>query len=229
MGITYAQFRSGRPVFMPYAPPSVAVNAGDIVIIDNVAFISHLDIAVGYQGELATMHGVYILPANGAISVGSDVYWDPVNFLVTPNPLAGCVKLGMLLAGPTGLLSGAGPVTSGDLCYVLHQPGNTQQSIGASTAAAGNAYTNAGTLPSGCKCYPTTASDGTKGVSINILDQLAFRQFYVGNGVSNHPLVVYPPVGSSINGAATNAGYTGASGEGVWCTCLSSTGPWFCS
>jgi hypothetical protein len=235
MGITYAIFRSGRPLMMPYVPPSQAVNAGDLVIVDGAVFIAHLDIAVGYVGQLACGGGIYELTANGTIPVGADAFWDSVAGLVTGNPANSdgqCYPLGKVVAGPLGQISDGGPVNNGDACWVLHipkPPGSGLKSIGASTAAAG---TNAGTaaaLPSvSSDVYPTTASDGTKGLMLSSNDKITGRQFFIGNGVSNHPIIVYPPTGGTINGAAANTGYTGVSGAGVWVTCLSGSGnTWF--
>jgi hypothetical protein len=102
--------------------------------------------------------------------------------------------------------------------------GVTNRSIGASTAAAGNATGNAGALPAGtAPVYPTTAADDTKGVVIHASDKVTGRMLYIGNGVSNKILKVYPPSGGTINGAAADAAFSSASGKGVIIVCLDST------
>lgn len=95
--------------------------------------------------------------------------------------------------------------------------------IGASTAAAGSSTSDAGALPAGtASVYPTTAADGTKGVKIDVADKVTGRMLFIGNGVSNAILKVYPPAGGTINGASANAAFSSASGKGVIILCLSS-------
>jgi len=93
---------------------------------------------------------------------------------------------------------------------------------GASTAAAGSTTADAGVLPAGTAAvYPTTAADGTKGVRVHANDKVTGRLIFIGNGVSNQVLKVYGPSGASINGAAADAAFSGASGKGVIMYCLS--------
>lgn len=95
-------------------------------------------------------------------------------------------------------------------------------SIGASTAAAGSVTGDAGVLPAGkAVVYPTTAADDTKGVRVHASDKVTGRFIFVGNGVSNKILKVYPPTGGTINGAAADAAFSSASGKGVILVCLS--------
>jgi hypothetical protein len=54
-------------------------------------------------------------------------------------------------------------------------------------------------------------------------DKVSGRMLFVGNGVSNQILKVYPPTGGTINGAAANAAFSSASGKGVILYCLSAT------
>jgi hypothetical protein len=99
------------------------------------------------------------------------------------------------------------------------------QAVGASTAAAGSTNADAGALPSATAyVYPTTAADGTKGVIISTADKVDGRVFFVGNGVSNQVLKIYPPSGGTINGAAANAAFSTASGKGALLVCLSASG-----
>lgn len=101
----------------------------------------------------------------------------------------------------------------------------TYEAPGASTAAAGSTYSDAGALPAGTSdFYPTTAADDTKGVIINAADQVTGRRLFIGNGVSNKILKVYGPAGAVINGAAANTAFSSVSGKGVIIQCLSGSG-----
>jgi hypothetical protein len=95
---------------------------------------------------------------------------------------------------------------------------------GASTAAAGSTTADAGVLPSATgSFYPTTAADGIKGVRIAASDRVDGKMLFIGNGVSNQILKVYPPTGGTINGAAADAAYSSGSGRGAHLICLSSS------
>lgn len=97
------------------------------------------------------------------------------------------------------------------------------RAAGASTAAAGSTFADAGALPAGtASVYPTTGADGTKGVIVNVADKVTGRTINIGNGVSNQILKVYGPSGASINGSAADAAFSSASGKGVVMYCLSS-------
>src|SRR5262245_10751159 len=106
--------------------------------------------------------------------------------------------------------------------------GEAQRGVGGSTAAAGSATGDAGVLPAAtARFYPTTAADGTKGVRIHANDDCDGRLLFIGNGVSNQILKVYPPTGGTINGAAANAAFSSASGKGVIAYC-SVAQTWYC-
>lgn len=99
------------------------------------------------------------------------------------------------------------------------------QGVGASTAAAGSAAGDATALPAGtAQIYPTTGADDAKGVKLTASDQVTGRMIFIGNGVSNKILKVYPPSGGAINGASADAAFSSASGKGVIICCLSSGG-----
>lgn len=101
--------------------------------------------------------------------------------------------------------------------------GPLTRGIGASTAAAGSTNADAGALPAGTAgVYPTTAADGTTGVILNAADKVTGRMVFIGNGVSNKILKVYPPSGGSINGGSANDAFSSDSGKGVIVVCLSS-------
>lgn len=100
---------------------------------------------------------------------------------------------------------------------------------GSSTAAAGTTNADAAALPAGgAGVYPTTGADGVKGVIVSTSDKVTGRVVFIGNGVSNQILKVYPPSGGTINGAAANAAFSSASGKGVILICLSGgSNTWF--
>jgi len=99
--------------------------------------------------------------------------------------------------------------------------GPLNRTPGASTAAAGSTYADAGALPAGTAgVYPTTAADDTKGVIVNAADKVTGRMLFIGNGVANKILKVYGPSGATINGGSANAAFSSASGKGVILVCL---------
>lgn len=102
---------------------------------------------------------------------------------------------------------------------------NAGGTIGASTAAAGSSTSDAGALPAGtASTYPVTAADDTKGVKIDIADQVTGRLLFIGNLVSNKILKIYGPTGAVINGGSADAAYSSASGKGIIIRCLSGSG-----
>lgn len=76
--------------------PSIAVNAGDVVVQGDLVGVACSAIAAGALGSL-TVAGVFDFPkatgASTAISVGSKVYWDATNHVVTTSDGAGTNKL----------------------------------------------------------------------------------------------------------------------------------------
>ena len=160
-----------------------------------------------------------------------EVYWDGTDLLITQLTANSAVKWGVDGAGLDQFWYGdtASAYLQWDqsadtlLFAGTAKLGVTNRSIGASTAAAGSVTGDAGVLPAGtAPVYPTTAADGTTGVRVNAADQVTGRQIFIGNGVSNQILKVYPPTGGTINGAAADAAFSSASGKGVIMVCLSS-------
>lgn len=129
------------------------------------------------------------------------------------------------LAGVT--ITGATISTSTLVAPTISDP-VISRAPGASTAAAGNATGNAGVLPAATSSvYPTTAADDTKGVRVHADDTVTGRMLWIGNGVSNKILKVYPPTGGTINGGAGDAAFSSVSGKGVVVYCLdSATNAW---
>jgi predicted RecA/RadA family phage recombinase len=72
---------------IPYTP-SAFTPAGTVVVIGTHVGITKLDIPANALGEVHTK-GVYAMPkatttgSGAALAFGTDVYWDPVNLIVT--------------------------------------------------------------------------------------------------------------------------------------------------
>lgn len=168
-------------------------------------------------GEVATLKvkGIVEFTAAATLTVpclvGVNLTTQQVNLAGT----ASTVFLGALVA----------TVSSGGKAQIsLNEFGKAQTTIGDSTAAAGSVTGDATVLPAGtAEVYPTTGADGTKGVRLHANDAVTSRKIYIGNGVSNAILKVYPPTGGTINGAAANAAFSSVSGKGVILICLDGT------
>ena len=168
-------------------------------------------------GEVATckVEGIMALVAGADLTAGAKVGVHLVDQEVLAAGAAGTIVAGTLLY----------TVTDGSMAYVALGEPTENVSIGASTAAAGSVTGDAGVLPAAtAKFYPTSAADGTKGVRLHADDAVTGRRIYVGNGVSNAILKVYPPTGGTINGAAANAAFSSVSGKGVILICVSGSG-----
>ena len=187
--------------------------------------VGHLTKATQEAGpatvRMLTAPGTAIGVADGAITEGDRVT---------------AAAAGKVAANGAGVLLGVAleTVTTGEA--VQYRPFSKAASasgevstIGASTAAAGTTTADAGVLPAATgSVYPTTAADDTKGVRVHANDAVTGRRLFVGNGVSNKILKVYPPTGGTINGAAADAAFSSASGKGVVLICLNSTAnTWF--
>lgn len=172
-------------------------------------------------GQVATlkMKGIIELTAAAGLTAGAVIGINLTTKQVNAAGTASTVVAGTLLY----------TVSSGKKAYVdLNEYNKTANAIGASTTAAGTTTTDAGVLPAAtAEVYPTSAADGTKGVRLHADDNVTGRRIFVGNGVSNAILKVYPPTGGTINGAAANAAFSSVSGKGVILICLDGTaGTW---
>tara|TARA_R110000824_G_scaffold132257_1_gene294632 strand:- start:5254 stop:5595 length:342 start_codon:yes stop_codon:yes gene_type:complete len=108
-----ANFRSGSPVMADYTPAG-AVTAGDVVVVDDVAGVAHVDIAAGALGALAVGGGIYSMTGDAAIVAGSKVWWDNATDKVTET--AGALKI-FGYVGPGSSCSGDGAAVD-----VVHSP-----------------------------------------------------------------------------------------------------------
>lgn len=92
--------------------------------------------------------------------------------------------------------------------------------VAAVTAAAGSTYADAGALPAGTSSlYWVSGADDTKGVIIDVSDQVDGRVIEIGNTVSNKILKIYAPAGGTINGGAANGAYSTPSGYSARLQC----------
>lgn len=166
-------------------------------------------------GETATVKvkGIVSVVAAAALTVPCVVGINLTTKKVDAAGTASTVVAGTLLYS----------VSSGGVAqFDLNEYNKSAHSIGASTAAAGSTTADAGVLPAAtAEVYPTTAADDTKGVRIHADDKVKSRRLFIGNGVSNKILKVYPPSGGAINGAAADAAFSSVSGKGVLIMCLS--------
>ncbi len=183
------------------------IKDGDAVFVDSdkAIFGTGLDVTMAWDGTDFDVLGVaddqVIKVGNGTNSFDAWVYGNVATDYV-------------LWDASASLLSLAG----------VAKLGVANRSIGASTVAVGTNTGTAGALPAGtAPVYPTTAADDTVGVVIHASDKVTGRQIFIGNGVSNKILKVYPAAGGTINGAAADAAFSSVSGKGVIVVCLDST------
>ena len=108
-----AIFVSGDPNMVDYTPGS-AKTGGTVIVVGDLPFIAHRDIAANELGALAAGGGVYDVIAGEAIAAGKRVYWDD-----TAN------KVVETSSGNTGfgyVIPGSSAAQDGDTIRVLHQP-----------------------------------------------------------------------------------------------------------
>jgi predicted RecA/RadA family phage recombinase len=71
-------FKHGDPLMVDYTPGS-AVTAGDVLVLEDVLRVAHLDIEASRKGALAAGGGVYEGPkasGDGGWSDGDTIYWN---------------------------------------------------------------------------------------------------------------------------------------------------------
>jgi predicted RecA/RadA family phage recombinase len=69
-----AVLRQGKNASMADHTPSVAIDAGDVVVIGNYPKVCHRPIPANEKGALSEYGGVYRMVAGGAIGNSVDVY-----------------------------------------------------------------------------------------------------------------------------------------------------------
>ncbi|HZT79587.1 MAG TPA: capsid cement protein [Gemmataceae bacterium] len=139
-----AIFRKGKPVMIDFDAGGNSYRAGDVVVIGPTPCVAHEDIPAFTGGPtrdaLAVRGGVYEMATDGTGVIGDEVFWDAANKKITATA-AGNTHFGTLVAGPSFLLSGAGPAADLDLCWVLHGPKGKPPNVleGARSEATQNA------------------------------------------------------------------------------------------
>lgn len=136
----------GKPVMVKHVEAGTHA-AGDVVVIGATPFVAHVDVP-SYTGgtltdALSAEGGVYLMTANGAGSIGQRVWYDPTAKKISPGASVNNVDFGVLVAGPTNNLAGAGPAADGDDCYVVHCPEGTTPYTAPGIAAEGTQSTTA--------------------------------------------------------------------------------------
>ena len=109
-----ADFIHGDPLMVDYTP-GTAVSAGDVVVVGEVPFVAHSDIAASELGALAAGGGVYEGLTDGSLDTGGAlVYWDDTE--------------GEFVASSSGnkhfgyTLPGQGATDDQDTIRVIHSP-----------------------------------------------------------------------------------------------------------
>ena len=144
-------YRMGKPVMVPFDAGVTTYNAGDVIVEGPTPVVVHLDIPQftggATQDAVAVGGGIYEMVTDGTGVIGDEVFWDATNKKITATAV-GNTHFGIMVAGPTFLLSGASPTTDLDLCWVLHRPrgiavGGSEGSFSEATASATAALTAA--------------------------------------------------------------------------------------
>lgn len=127
MAAPTAFLKYGKPIMAKHVETGTHA-AGDVVVIGAVPFVAHVDVPSFTGGTLTDAlvceGGIYTMTANGALSIGQRVWYDPTAKKVSGSAVNN-VDFGILVGGPTGDLAGAGPAADGDPCDVLHCPEGT--------------------------------------------------------------------------------------------------------
>ncbi len=193
---------------------AAALGCGDFVLVPDgrVGVVQNQKpVAIGETASVK-VKGIVEVEAAAALTVPCVVGINLTTKKVNAAGTASTVVAGTLLY----------TVASGKKAQIdLNEYNKSSHAIGASTAAAGSTTTDAGVLPAAtAEVYPTSAADDTKGVRIHADDKVLSRRLFIGNGVSNKILKVYPPTGGTINGASANAAFSSDSGKGVIVMCV---------
>ncbi len=109
-----ATFFHGEALMVDHTPSS-AVDAGDVIVVGDIPFVAHSDIAANVKGAVAASGGVYKGISDGTLDSGGDVvYWD-----------AGNSKFSGTAASSTHFgytLPDQGATDDGDEIYIIHAP-----------------------------------------------------------------------------------------------------------
>ena len=133
---------------IPYTP-TVAVNAGDVVVIDGIVAIAKGYIAANTLGAVSTTGVFLTLKAVGAITNGQALYWDAVNQVVTTDPAGGVNVIFGRAVAPALSADASVPVLLNDdrvarQAVIVALTDNSGGAAAATLAAIGGAYSQAG-------------------------------------------------------------------------------------
>jgi len=108
-------FKHGNPLMVDHIPGS-AVSAGQVVVVGEIPFVAHVDIAASRIGSLAMGGGVYECKADADLGPGVKVYWDDTANKITVTASSGARKhFGYILPD-------SDPAADGDPVLVRHSP-----------------------------------------------------------------------------------------------------------
>ncbi|HLW67858.1 MAG TPA: DUF2190 family protein [Gemmataceae bacterium] len=138
-----ASFIRGKPIMQPYTE-SVAVNAGDVVVLGNMPCVAHEDIPAYTGGQtldaLAVRGGIYQMTADqNYYPVGTYVYWDPTAKKVTAASGGQCVPFGWIVGLANDTLSDTATSTT---VSVAHDPSDDTGMLYQFGAGANDNLTN---------------------------------------------------------------------------------------
>jgi hypothetical protein len=123
--MTMAKYIRGPRWSVDHLPGS-SVNAGDVIVLNNLTLICNVDDPINAQDGIRQtsvyMGGIYQVNADAAYGNGTYVYWDTVKQQVSTVVTAAAYAFGWIVSGPQGLLSDGGPTGAGSACYVEHAP-----------------------------------------------------------------------------------------------------------
>ncbi len=187
--------------------PATAKTAGVIVEIGTRAFPVDVDLAANELGALSP-EGVWDVPkASGAISSGTDVYWDNDGSPNTGDASSGAATT----TSSTNTYLGRAVADAGSSdTYVRVRLGEgpTSTSLPVFTpevvAAAGSTQTDATSIGATTGFAHCTGADATKGVKLPAAT--AGKVVYIKNSdAANAVLKVWPATGDAINAIAANS------------------------
>lgn len=183
--------------------PAGAVSAGDVVVVNGVAYFAQSDIAAAVLGSLVFSGGVW-KGNQAAVTIvrGDRIYWNPTGTPVTGTAASGAFT-NVAAAGNifVGYAVAAAASTDSYVYFVRAQGAEGYQAAGA-VAATGSVQGDAAALYVGFN--HVTGADATKGVILpggNGAKQVRVKNSDAANAI----LKVYPPTGGTVNALTGNA------------------------
>src|ERR1700693_3569394 len=121
-----AFFWNGKPIMVDYLP-TVAYNAGDVIVVGNMPMVAHDQNppfgTAFILGSLAVRGGNYVMTADAAYPNGTVVLWNTATQKVTTTPTPGVTfPFGWIVAGQLKQAGDGGPTLANELCTGNHDP-----------------------------------------------------------------------------------------------------------